>query len=790
MKIVLENFRCWENKEVDVGDDSLVLLSGTSGCGKSTVLNAINFAITGEGKNLVTYGKTSCKVSITLGDTTITRSRRPNRLLVTRGESEFEDAVGQEVVNRLFGSLYAQCSYIQQDLNNTFMYMTPSDKLEFLESFAFHNFDIATKKESIKETLRTRQEAHRLASGLFASIKSIFGGMEEPELVKFPLKCPPAEQEEVAEKHLALESSLINKEQKLRQALNNATKHQNRRSYLVECMKALTDRRHDYQEQEAKLVMETSDYYMISCEIQKFEKMLERRKAYNARKELENKVSDMKQQLDDMVHAEKTERADKKASISSRLWPDDSKETTMENIEALRDYLRDMEYLEKYGHVRATRDGILTTEERVKSAEKELDELAAKHSAAVMSMNVYTCPSCSSHLKFERDQLVCYDHEVLDEDPKNIERKMQSIKADLLALRRTLQQAEVDYQKNSELVQKCEDIRSSYDEVRTSMDVKEDLIAFESYLATNVELESQFAKLSVNSESKVVQDYRRKYMEAKEKLDQVPAVEEETFDEDLDEKHKKLCRRLDEIKYQLNRLKDVRKTIDTVLQESRIVETELSTLVVQDVPELEAELKRVSEKLGKASQISRNIAKFRESSKYRRAWTDMKDKYDAAEQNESKASEKLESIILLRDKVVRAESIYLQSIVGKLAENTNKILECFFVDNPMTIEFKAFKQVKKDTKAQINLAIWYKNTDTDLMELSGGERDRLNLAITIALSQTFSSPVLMLDECISSLDSDNFSNVLEYLKENNSFAHIFLVSHQANEGIFDRVVEF
>jgi DNA repair exonuclease SbcCD ATPase subunit len=97
--------------------------------------------------------------------------------------------------------------------------------------------------------------------------------------------------------------------------------------------------------------------------------------------------------------------------------------------------------------------------------------------------------------------------------------------------------------------------------------------------------------------------------------------------------------------------------------------------------------------------------------------------------------------------------------------------------------------MKKDTRAQINLVIWYKNNETDVYELSGGERDRLDLAITIALSQTFSSPLLMLDECISSLDSDNFNNVLEYLKENNTFNHVLLVSHQANEGLFDLVVK-
>ncbi len=76
----------------------------------------------------------------------------------------------------------------------------------------------------------------------------------------------------------------------------------------------------------------------------------------------------------------------------------------------------------------------------------------------------------------------------------------------------------------------------------------------------------------------------------------------------------------------------------------------------------------------------------------------------------------------------------------------------------------------------------------DLMSLSGGERDRVNLAIVLALNSLFNSPMLLLDECISSLDYNNFNKVIDALQENMKDKLVLLVCHQAEEGQFDDVL--
>ena len=76
----------------------------------------------------------------------------------------------------------------------------------------------------------------------------------------------------------------------------------------------------------------------------------------------------------------------------------------------------------------------------------------------------------------------------------------------------------------------------------------------------------------------------------------------------------------------------------------------------------------------------------------------------------------------------------------------------------------------------------------DIDFLSGGQRDRINLAFTLAFSELVDNRILLLDECISSLDSETTDTVIETLKEKYKGKLIICVAHQVNTGMFDEVV--
>ena len=78
--------------------------------------------------------------------------------------------------------------------------------------------------------------------------------------------------------------------------------------------------------------------------------------------------------------------------------------------------------------------------------------------------------------------------------------------------------------------------------------------------------------------------------------------------------------------------------------------------------------------------------------------------------------------------------------------------------------------------------------ECDINSLSGGETSRVILAFTLALGEMFNTPLLMLDECTASLDSESTSIVFDTIKENFRNKTVLVVAHQCTEGIFDKII--
>ena len=64
MKVTLTNFGIWKQQQFSFSDQGSILLTGPSGKGKTTILRAINYALTGSGTKLPTHGEIKCGVTI------------------------------------------------------------------------------------------------------------------------------------------------------------------------------------------------------------------------------------------------------------------------------------------------------------------------------------------------------------------------------------------------------------------------------------------------------------------------------------------------------------------------------------------------------------------------------------------------------------------------------------------------------------------------------------------------------------------------------------------------------
>lgn len=133
----------------------------------------------------------------------------------------------------------------------------------------------------------------------------------------------------------------------------------------------------------------------------------------------------------------------------------------------------------------------------------------------------------------------------------------------------------------------------------------------------------------------------------------------------------------------------------------------------------------------------------------------------------------------------------LENLIGELNESLNEISGELFED--IIIELEMFKKLKskKDLKSQFNLLIHLKDNIYDNISfLSGGEKDRISISLTIAVSMLSSNPFILLDECMSSLDEEMRHKVINLIKKYVPHKKVINICHDSVIGFYDNVINF
>ena len=139
------------------------------------------------------------------------------------------------------------------------------------------------------------------------------------------------------------------------------------------------------------------------------------------------------------------------------------------------------------------------------------------------------------------------------------------------------------------------------------------------------------------------------------------------------------------------------------------------------------------------------------------------------------------------------ETMYYQNLenfVEDINVTLNTILEEIFED--VSVEISMFKKIKSKNlyKAQFTMNLFMGDVKYDnLNVLSGGEKDRLSMALALTISKIQNTKFLMLDECMSSLDSENRQKCLDIIKRYSDEKIILNICHETTEGYYDEVVQ-
>jgi len=185
MKLVLKNFRHHRNKVIEFPAQGVVLLSGVSGIGKSTIFTALEFVLYGKVRKVSSFGESKTSVQLFYEGTGLshlcTNGRIPERAVITRSKDPnllqlqldqgliYQDEQAQALINAIFGTeeVFLASSYLRQGEKSQLLEGKSLDKLSLMESLAFHGDDISKYKELIsKHLLSTEKRLLQLQGSL------------------------------------------------------------------------------------------------------------------------------------------------------------------------------------------------------------------------------------------------------------------------------------------------------------------------------------------------------------------------------------------------------------------------------------------------------------------------------------------------------------------------------------------------------------------------------------------------------------------------------------------------
>ena len=706
------------------------------------------------------------------------------------------------VSDKKFGNTFNVTGYIAQNALNSFVLMSPLDKLGFLEKFALKDIDISKIKARCKALISKRNDNLTAAAAQLELATNVLSEMIKPKKVIFPIKCKKSQRElAIKNQDIKLKNTYIKIKKSDRLMLNNEkeiTAIENLEKAVKYDDKIINELQ--LKIKDAKNIIDSISY--IGDE--KLQEYIYNLSYIITQKELVEAGNILSIETEKLQYMYTTEINKIKNNLDNiNVWSEYSIEETNETIQSITDSIEDMKKVSRLRKVKCDINENELSQEKEK-LEKYREELDTKTTLLRTLTDMYQCPTCDENLCVRDGNLSIINIDA-DVDTETISLEINGLKSKIKNSHNFIckNQGKLEHKNQAQI--EIQDILSHYEEEIDPEELEESLQIMREYKSEQKTLEKEMKRLNSILESEEFSDSYSLQKNSVEKLEQkIKNLSTNSVPIFIDMKEEDIREEIDIQKDYKNRLGHTRGELLALEISHTNHETHRKQLLLDHCEEYNSKqtVKSLAEdiiiqqdninaykvQIKDLQQIIQNIKewqKYTEDQENYQEWTDKIIKLQS-EENENRL--KYGSVIMLKEKILEAESVAILNVIESINCHSQIYLDIFFTDSPILVRLVPFKKTSKTTKPQINIEIEYKGMEADLSMLSGGELSRVILAYTLALGEMFNTPLLLLDECTASLDQELTDTVFEGIKENFNGKLVLIIAHQVVTGKFDKTI--